>query len=397
MRETPLPLGEGRVRVSGSAQTPRPSPGAPARSWRTGLSQRERLRLVAPFFGVLAVYLVMRVYALGFLATSHVQIQASWLDWVSLVPRVLGDYIRYALIPYPLNAFHLIPLKFDYRVGSTLLALSALVLVTTLCWRFRTRFPQAIFWFSAFVLMLIPVFYFKGMSNTFLAERYLYIPSFAMIALVVTSLSTLRIPQSNLIVGALLVVFAIAAAYRNETWRTSEQLYESTLALQPEVAHMRINLADIHLKRNEDEAAKNLLASAEQYMQSDEYVRYPYELYRAYVGLGAIEARAGKYPEARDHFKKAIEVNPNGDWGYLYLGGVYLEADKDYPKAIENFQKAIQLGPLNEVARDYFGVAMLNQKHYTEAIRYFEDALKINPNYEDARNHLAIASRAATP
>src|SRR5262249_34212740 len=154
----------------------------------------------------------------------------------------------------------------------------------------------------------------------------------------------------------------------------------TTLAVQPEVAHMRINLADIHLKRNEDQAAGNLLASAEQYMKSDRYVRYPYELYRAYIGLGAIEARAGRYIEAREHFRKAIEVNPNGDWGYLYLGGIFMEADRDYDKAIENFQKAIQLGPLNEVARDYLGIAMLNQNNNAEAIRYFEEALKINPN-----------------
>jgi len=197
-----------------------------------------------------------------------------------------------------------------------------------------------------------------------------------------------------LIFGAVGAVFAFSVVYRNETWRTSEELYQTTLALQPEVAHMRINLADIYLKRNDDASAKDLLVSAEQYMESGRYVRYPYELYRAYVGLGAIEARAGRYAEAREQFKRAIEVNPTGDWGYLYLGGIFMEADGDYPKAIDNFRKAIQLGPLNEVARDYLGVAMLNQKNYAEAVRYFEEALKINPNYEEARNHLAIASRS---
>src|SRR4029077_3379781 len=111
--------------------------------------------------------------------------------------------------------------------------------------------------------------------NTFFAERYLYIPSFAMIALVATTATTLKIPRSNLIFGAIIFVFAVAAIYRNQTWGTSEELYRTTLALQPDVAHMRINLADIYLKRNDDATAKDLLASAEQYMQSDKYVRYP--------------------------------------------------------------------------------------------------------------------------
>src|SRR5262249_34244473 len=161
-----------------------------------------------------------------------------------------------------------------------------------------------------------------GMSNTFLAERYLYIPSFAMIALVATTAATLKIPRANLIFGAIIFVFAVAAVYRNPTWGTSEELYRTPLALQAQGAHMPTNLADIYLKRNDDASARDLLASAERYIESGRYVRYPYELYRAYVGLGAIEARAGRYAEAREHFKKAIEVNPNGDWGYLYLGGI---------------------------------------------------------------------------
>lgn len=366
---------------------------SPLQRGRAAPGGRGSFATVAPFFGVLAFYLILRVLALGLLATSHLQVQAPWLDWISLAVRVLGDYIRYAIVPYPLNAFHLVPLKLEYRLLSTSLALAVILLIAGLLWCFRHRLPHGIFWFATFVLMLMPVFYFKGLSNTFFAERYLYIPSFAMIMLVFTTASEFKIPRLNWIAGVIAVVFALTAAYRNEAWATSETLYETTLTVQPEVAHMRINLADIHLKRNEDEAARKLLASAEQYMQSDTYVRYPYELYRTYVGLGAIEARATRYPQAREHLKKAIEVNPNGDWGYLYLGGVFMEADGDYPQAIANFQKAVQLGPLNEVARDYLGIAMLNQKKKAEAIQYFEEALKINPNYEEARQHLNIALR----
>ena len=366
---------------------------SPLQRGRAASSGRGSFATIAPLFAVLALYLIMRISALGLLATSHVQVQASWLDWISLGVRVLGDYIRYAIVPYPLNAFHLVPLKLEYRLLSTSVALAGIVLTAALLWYFRRRIPQGLFWFAAFVLMLVPVFYFKGLSNTFFAERYLYIPSFAMIMLIFTIASALEISRLNWIAGSIAVVFALTAAYRNEVWATSETLYETTLAVQPEVAHMRINLADIHLKRNEDENARKLLASAEQYMRGDTYVRYPYELYRAYVGLGAIEARATRYAEAREYLKKAIEVNPNGDWGYLYLGGVLMEADRDYPQAIANFQKAIQLGPLNEVARDYLGIAMLNQKKNAEAIQYFEEALKINPNYEEARQHLKIARR----
>jgi len=320
-------------------------------------------------------------------------IQAGWMDCLSLGVRVLAEYVRYALVPYPWNAFHLLPVRLEYRFASTLISLFIILALSALLWTFRRRFPDGLFWFVSFVLMLTPVFYFKGISSALFAERYLYIPSFAMMVLVVRLGRRLKVPGLNVILATACMIFAVAAAYRNQAWRTSEALYRETLRVQPEAVQLRINLADIHMKRGEDAAAKGLLDSSVEYMKSDRYVRFPYEMYRAHVGLGALAARAGRYAEATEHFQEAIEINPNGDWGYLYLGGVFMEADGDYNKAIANFQKAIDLGPLNEVARDYLGVAMLNQKNYKEAIRYFEEALKINPNYEDARSHLAIAFR----
>src|SRR5439155_23178657 len=189
------------------------------------------------------------------------------------------------------------------------------------------------------VLMLTPVFYFKGISNVFLAERYLYIPSFAMLALVFSFAKSLKVPKLNIIVGTVALVFTIATISRNQIWKTSEELYQKTLGIQPEVVHMRINLADIYMKRSDDAMAQSLLESSVRYMDSDRYTRFPYELYRAEVGLGAIAARAGNYGQARQHLEKAIAINPRGDWGYLYLCGVFMEETGDYTRAIENFTK----------------------------------------------------------
>ena len=122
-------------------------------------------------------------------------VQAGWLDWLSLGVHVFGDYFRYSLVPYPLSAFHLIPLKLEYRFVSTSLSLAVIAVLAMVLWLFRARIPEALFWFSSFGLMLVPVFYFKGMSNTFFAERYLYIPSFAMIALVVSTAGRLKLKE----------------------------------------------------------------------------------------------------------------------------------------------------------------------------------------------------------
>ena len=55
------------------------------------------------------------------------------------------------------------------------------------------------------------------------------------------------------------------------------------------------------------------------------------------------------------------------------------------------------MGPVNEVARDYLGIALLNTGRYAEVIPYFRESLAINPNYADAQLHLEIAERELSP
>jgi len=232
---------------------------------------------------------------------------------------------------------------------------------------------------------------------TFLAERYLYIPSFAAVLLAALLLS--RTSSKNMLRAgwALVAVFAVATIARNRDWSSSERLYTETLAVEPEVAHFHINLADILMNRGDDAAARGQLELALKSLLGTTYAQVPYDRYRAEIGVGALDARAHNYGQARKHFESALQIYPAGDWGYLYLGGISLEADGDYPRAIEYFKKAIQLGPLNEVARDYLGIAMLNQGKYKEAAEYFAEAVKINPTDQDARKHLQMANRAMTP
>ena len=99
--------------------------------------------------------------------------------------------------------------------------------------------------------------------------------------------------------------------------------------------------------------------------------------------------------EASAYLQKALEIYPQGDGAYTQLGGVLLTWGSDYKGAMSLLEKAIQLSAVNELARDYMGVALLNQGQYEQAIQYFREALQINPGLESARQHLEIALHAA--
>ena len=60
--------------------------------------------------------------------------------------------------------------------------------------------------------------------------------------------------------------------------------------------------------------------------------------------LGLIEKRRGRYTQAEDYYKKAIDRDPNWSEAHSNLGNVYL-AQKQVQMAITSYQQAIELNP----------------------------------------------------
>ncbi len=352
-----------------------------------------RIQVLIPYAAVVAVYVGMRIHALGFLTTEHTQLVMGYLDWITLGLHVFGRYIWYALVPYPLNAYHQVPSHLADRVVPTLIALIPISLAVGFAWMMRKRLPQIPFWCGAFALMLTPVFYLKGISTAVMADRYLYIPSLAVVIILVTVLASL-LPARGLWIGwSIVAIFATATILRNRDWQDGEHIYTATLEQDPAVVVHRTNLAETLLARGDDVNAVRHLNLALESLNSGNYATPPDEYYRVHIGLGAILARAKRYPEAREHLETARKMSPNSDWPHLYLGGITMEADNDLPKAIEQFKTAIRLGPLNEVARDYLGIAYFNQGRFAEAKAEFEAAIRINATYKDGYAHLEMANR----
>ena len=127
------------------------------------------------------------------------------------------------------------------------------------------------------------------------------------------------------------------------------------------------------------------------------FAQSPYESYRIYLGLGTAAARQSMPAEAVAYLQKALEVYPEGDGAYAQLGGVLITWGQNYKDAMALLDKAIQLSAVNEFARDYMGVAFLNQGQYDQAIKYFQEALQINPDLQSAKQHLELALHAKNP
>jgi tetratricopeptide (TPR) repeat protein len=357
---------------------------------RTNL--KSALLTFSSYVMVLGVYAAFRIYAVGLDLPAAVEVNASLMDWATLVIWVVGDYLRYVIVPYPLYIYHLAPLRFADRIASTLLfgTIITAPLIALAVW--RRRFSNQLLWLVIFFVSLTPVLYFKGISGgSFFAERYLYIPSIAITVVAGFFLAQLKRTHALLATCAVLCIFSVITVHRNRDWRNEERLYQRTLQFQPEAVNIWTSLGEVYLREGENARAQKHFESALQHADDPRFIQDSYESYRIYHGLGLAAARQSRPVDAVTHLKKALEIYPQGDAAYTTLGGVFVSQGWDYPGAMSLLEKAMKLNPTNDLARDYMGVAVMNQGQVERAIQYFREALEINPDLESAKQHLELA------
>jgi tetratricopeptide (TPR) repeat protein len=93
------------------------------------------------------------------------------------------------------------------------------------------------------------------------------------------------------------------------------------------------------------------------------------------------------WSRAVEHFRKAIEIEPNYAPFYSDLGNALARQGR-WDQAVENFQKALALNPNLSVAHFNLGNALALEGRLTEAAAHFQEALRIKPEYPEAYNNL---------
>jgi len=108
---------------------------------------------------------------------------------------------------------------------------------------------------------------------------------------------------------------------------------------------------------------------------------------RDWLCLGTAYYDEGKYKDAIESYKHAIEIKPDFAEAYYGLGGAYFKLEM-YQEAIEAFKQAIKINP-NLLAAHYgLGIAYFQSGMYREAIQANKQAIQINP--VNAETHLAL-------
>src|SRR3990167_5549176 len=113
----------------------------------------------------------------------------------------------------------------------------------------------------------------------------------------------------------------------------------------------------------------------------------------AYFGLGNISFKKGKYGDAEDYYKMAIDNtpadNPRNAMFYNNLSWAYIETNKDLKEAERLVQKAMLLDVERaRIYQDTLGVIYTKLKEYTKAEEALLSALQNAPDDKTALRHI---------
>jgi len=121
---------------------------------------------------------------------------------------------------------------------------------------------------------------------------------------------------------------------------------------------------------------------------------------RDHLNKGVQAYKNARYPEAIEHFKQAIELDPTFPTARLYLATAYMVQYIPGAESPENLQfaenahneflRVLEQDPKNEVAVASIASLFFNQKKFDEASEWYKKLIEINPTNKEAYYTLGV-------
>jgi tetratricopeptide (TPR) repeat protein len=309
---------------------------------------RRHGRLYVGYLVVLALFVLAVGTRLRRAFTGLTRHMSPW-DYALTQSGVIVHYLRLAIWPRSLAAdYDGWPIATSISDVLPWLAIVAALLALTI-WGLVRQWKLA-FLGAWFFLILAPTSSFRPMPIEVAAERRMYLPLMAVIALAVLGgrelLRRVGAP-APVAAGSVLVLAAVLTGLttrRNADYRTPLAFWSDIVSKRPDNPRGR-------------------------------------------MGLGYYLYKQGRAAESLTQLAEAVRVHPeNGEARYSY--GVVLASQGKTDDAIAQYREAIRIDPNHPRARFNFARALTSQGRKDEAIEQLEVAVRLNPNFTVARRLL---------
>ena len=312
----------------------------------------------------------------------------SYLSNLFVMSTVFWKYWMLLLFPYGQNILYLSPIYTSLLAQPVFLSILGLTLFLLLLWIMRRR-GNATFWFSWFVIGLLPMSNLIAPLPSIMNDRYLYIPIIGFFA---GSFALLEKLSSGILFGSnfrskfitmgglsvLMIPFIILTLQRIPDWKTGESLWQSALVRAPRPdARIYYFYAINQLDRGNYERSVELFKTSLALHSTTDTL----------LALGTACAAAGKFEDGERYLKQVIEQDPKRSGAYDQLGVIYRKT-KRFEEAKVVFEKAIQLQPRNAVLYNNYALFYMDIDQPERARQTWEYALQLDPDCHFALRNL---------
>lgn len=349
-------------------------------------ARRSGLRNAAPW-AVLAAMAVMGALFLAlrgrFLAeagnTAPPGTGPGWLfpDSLAWIPL----YGKLFVWPHPLTIDHTDLARAGFGSARLWISIALQSTVAVLLWRTGLRAARfGILWFYAALLPSLNIIaaYFV------FAERFVYLPLLGLAVLAAGGAQELgkrlglRLPVGVLATAVLLPITALAAVsvQRSGDWKDSETLFRSALHANPDATVMRHFLIAELLRSGKNEEARALLARTPVKELTPTSAASRAEI----VAAGLLALKDGDDARAAAVLRGVVGSPYAKQLDWLNFGTALTNL-KEYGEAREAFRRALELDPADAAALRMLGRIGLETGKPTEARRHFEEACRLEPDH----------------
>ena len=324
--------------------------------------------------------------------------------------RVVLYYVNLLFYPHPSR----LNLDYDFPISKTILdppsTLISILIVAGLIgysiWTAKKRpvLSFCILWYFGNLIIESSIFPLEMVY-----EHRLYIPSIGPIILFSLFLSELftrlrmKFGHNPILISRLstfsmlsiILLLSLGTYERNALWSDGIRLLEDGVRKSPNKFRPHYNLGVAFQQAGRYKEAVESYKRAIQLKGGPNKIRTESTYFKSvdaefYNNLGVVYRKLEQYPDAIQSYLQAIRMKPDYPDPYNNLGLAYYATDK-LQEAIEAFRKAIFLKPHDDGFQYNLGVTFSKLNNDRDAVEAYKEAVRINPGNVKAHYNLGVS------
>ncbi|HEY0513070.1 MAG TPA: tetratricopeptide repeat protein [Thermoanaerobaculia bacterium] len=296
------------------------------REGRLGAALRRAAARLAPYLLAAALYVAMRLHALGSFSPRSYGVTASPAEAVAFAAGLLARYLAFLAVPFPSRVLASVPaptLLSPVAIAGLVVAGLAILGLAAAAWNGRAR-REIVVPLAFITAFLLPVLAVNSIGGSNFSERYLYLPSIGLAWLFGRLCGRLAdLPGGGSVrrwaaagVLALLAVLGAAAWTRSEVYRGDLSLFQAAVRTAPDSEIARNNLGMALFNRGHIDEAER---------QYREALRLSPQAVPPLANMAVLRERRGDLPGAMAGYEQVLRLSPTHAIAAVHLARLQLK------------------------------------------------------------------------